>query len=279
MSNPEIDVKSLTTPSEESSSKEFLSSVQTLSDRINDKTTVDITREIAKDNSMSIVISNFHSGGGHVYLSFNLNEAIIKSKDSATKRLLIRVLNHILEEEEFQRNDIVKGTLEDAVIENLRQYGVEEDLIKKLIYATQFFHMHQVDKGGNDYIDHCYRVSLSGNSYSTAICGLMHDLLEDTNITVAQIEEYLSGSRYKDEIITALKLLDKTKDSKSYDDYIRSILKDPVASYVKYFDLKDNLDLTRLGDDAQLSELDFERCLKYVRCQKRIKTAYPFIKG
>ena len=73
--------------------------------------------------------------------------------------------------------------------------------------------------------------------YATALC---HDLIEDTDITLEQLENTLGVSGTQ--IIIALKLLTK-KENEQYIDYIKRIKesKNILAYCVKLADMKDHL--------------------------------------
>ena len=81
--------------------------------------------------------------------------------------------------------------------------------------------------------------------YITALC---HDLIEDTDITLEQLENILGFSGHK--VIVALKLL--TKDSnEQYINYIKRIKesKNLLAYCVKFADIKDHLSQTETLTD------------------------------
>ena len=89
----------------------------------------------------------------------------------------------------------------------------------------------------------------------TTCVALLHDVVEDTDITFEQLEQ----EGFTDEIIAALKLLTHD-DAVPYMDYVREIKSNPVASAVKLADLKHNSDLTRLD---LVDEKALERVQKY----------------
>ena len=75
-----------------------------------------------------------------------------------------------------------------------------------------------------------------------AICvALLHDVVEDTEITFEQLEKH----GFTKEILDALKLMTHD-DSVPYMDYVKQIKTNPIATAVKLADLKHNSDLTRL---------------------------------
>ncbi|MCR5704216.1 MAG: GTP pyrophosphokinase [Eubacterium sp.] len=122
----------------------------------------------------------------------------------------------------------------------------------KLMFEKQ---KNQVDKSGLPYIFHPFHVAEQMKNEVTTIVALLHDLLEDTEVTVAELEQM----GFTKEVTDALKTLTRTK-TENYFDYIRRIGENPVARAVKIKDLEHNMDLTRL---EQISERDLERLEKY----------------
>jgi (p)ppGpp synthase/HD superfamily hydrolase len=75
-----------------------------------------------------------------------------------------------------------------------------------------------------------------------SVCvALLHDVVEDTNITF----EDLINEGFNSEIIAALRLLTHLDDT-PYMEYVREIKTNPLARKVKLADLKHNSDLSRL---------------------------------
>ena len=76
---------------------------------------------------------------------------------------------------------------------------------------------------------------------ATTVTALLHDVVEDTDYTLADLAEMDFG----DEIIAALKLLTHA-DGVDYMDYVRAIKTNPIAKAVKLADLRHNSDPTRV---------------------------------
>lgn len=134
-------------------------------------------------------------------------------------------------------------------------------LARAIIIAT-LAHENQIDKAGEPYIFHPLRVMLSLESEDEKICGVLHDVIEDTNITI----EYLIKQEFSNEIIQALEALTK-KENENYDDFINRVLGNKLACYVKLEDLNDNMDLSRIKNP---SEKDFKRVEKYKKAKEKI---------
>nr|WP_313164285.1 GTP pyrophosphokinase [Sedimentibacter sp.] len=144
-------------------------------------------------------------------------------------------------------------------------------MLNKAITLAAKAHDGQVDKGGNPYILHPIRVMMNCESETEKICAILHDVIEDTNITF----EDLKRQGFSDEIITALDCLTK-RAGESYDDFISRILPNKTACYVKLEDLIDNMDLTRIQNSSQE---DAVRIQKYKLAADRISGALPYVEA
>ncbi|MDO4763729.1 MAG: phosphohydrolase [Flavobacteriaceae bacterium] len=136
-------------------------------------------------------------------------------------------------------------------------------ILNKAINIAVSAHAHQTDKAGQPYVFHLLRVSEKGKTETEKICGLLHDLVEDTDWTF----EKLKNEGFSDEIIDILKCLTKLP-FESYPEYINRIVKNPIAIQVKINDLEDNMDITRL---EELTDKDFIRLMKYHNVYKHLK--------
>lgn len=122
-------------------------------------------------------------------------------------------------------------------------------------------HKGQVDIVGVPYIYHPIHLAEQMNTETDCIVALLHDVVEDTDITLEQLAQEFSN-----EVIEALRLLthDKTID---YMEYIKEIKNNPIARRVKIEDLKHNMDESRLDE---ITPKDRERKEKY-------KKAFAFL--
>lgn len=135
-------------------------------------------------------------------------------------------------------------------------------MLEKAIIIATTAHRGQVDKGGEPYILHPIRVMLSGKTKIEKICGVLHDVIEDTDITL----EYLKNQGFSDEVLLSLDALTK-RYSESYDKFINRILENEIACKVKQADLSDNMDLSRIKNP---SEKDYKRIEKYRNATNKI---------
>lgn len=121
-------------------------------------------------------------------------------------------------------------------------------------------HVNQVDKTGLPYVYHPFYLSTSMTDEATTCVALLHDVVEDTNMTFEELEGY---GFYK-EIIDALKLLTHDKNV-PYMDYVLKIKDNKIAREVKLADLRHNSDLSRLD---VVTKKDLERQEKYLKAIK-----------
>lgn len=116
-------------------------------------------------------------------------------------------------------------------------------------------HKNQTDKAGNPYILHPLHVMENVNSKEGKIVAILHDIIEDTDIT----ENYLLKIGLSKRIVDAVVALTRSKDM-DYQEYIKNLSSNPLAKEVKLADLEHNMDLKRL---PTLEEKDLERNRKY----------------
>jgi len=135
-------------------------------------------------------------------------------------------------------------------------------MLNKAIDIANRIHARQVDKGGAPYILHPLRVMLAQSNEVEMICAVLHDVVEDSDITLNDLR--VEG--FSEDIITVLNCLSKKK-GESYDNFINRILINQTACRVKLADLCDNMDISRITNPT---EKDIERIKKYQDATERI---------
>lgn len=135
--------------------------------------------------------------------------------------------------------------------------------IERAIEIALLAHKGQKDKSGVEYILHPLRVMERGKTEVEKICGVLHDVVEDSDWTI----EDLINEGFSEEVITAIKCLTKETENENYDEFIERVAKDPIAVKVKLNDLLDNMDITRLNE---LTNQDLHRLNKYLRAYKKL---------
>ena len=129
--------------------------------------------------------------------------------------------------------------------------------LAKAIEIAASAHSEQKDKGGSPYILHPIRVMMSLSTEEEKIVGVLHDVVEDS-------EDWdfdrLREEGFAEDIISALKSVTKQSDAENYEAFIERAGRNQIGRNVKIADIKDNLDVTRIGP---LKEKDLLRINKY----------------
>ena len=116
-------------------------------------------------------------------------------------------------------------------------------------------HWKQKDKAGKRYVWHPIHVMINVKGYNEKIVALLHDIVEDTEVTVPD----LKNLKFSKEVIEAVDVITKKKDQE-YFSYLKSIRDNSIAKKVKIEDLKHNSDLKRL---RSITQKDIDRAIKY----------------
>ena len=95
-------------------------------------------------------------------------------------------------------------------------------------------------EGGEPYVLHLFRVMLSVEGSDARIAAVLHDILEDTTTTAAQLLDAGMPPRVVDAVVA---LTHRGEDS--YEEYIEVVARNDLARQVKLSDLADNLATNR----------------------------------
>jgi len=126
-------------------------------------------------------------------------------------------------------------------------------LTKKALRIAYDAHQGQVDKSGDPYIFHPFHLAEQMKDEPSTCVALLHDVVEDTNVTFADLE-----AEFSPEIVDALRLLTH-EDGVPYLDYVRAIGANPIARAVKLADIAHNSDQTRFAGCDDASDETLER--------------------
>lgn len=132
-------------------------------------------------------------------------------------------------------------------------------LLEKAIIIATKAHSGQVDKAEESYVLHPLRVMLKLKTEDEKIVGVLHDVIEDTDVTYDDLRK----EGFSEIIIEALKRVTKI-DGEDYMDFVKRAKENPISSKVKLADLEDNMDINRI---ANPTEKDFKRIEKYKRAK------------
>lgn len=130
-------------------------------------------------------------------------------------------------------------------------------MTRKAMRIAYEAHAGQVDKTGMPYIYHPAHLAEMMPDEDSTITALLHDVVEDTPITIEQLAE----EGFNETILTALRLLTHHPADR-YMDYISQLSTCPLARRVKLADLRHNSDVSRLDT---VNEKAVQRLEKYDR--------------
>ena len=131
------------------------------------------------------------------------------------------------------------------------------ELTKKALKLCFEAHKNQVDKTNLPYVFHPFHLAEQMTDEISTVCALLHDVVEDTNISFKDLE----NMGFPKEVIDVLKLLTHNDDT-PYMDYVINLSQNKTAVKVKLADLKHNSDLTRLD---VIDEYALQRKEKYAK--------------
>jgi len=143
--------------------------------------------------------------------------------------------------------------------------------LERAIEIAVAAHKEQTDKYGAPYIGHVMRVMNMGITEEEKICGVLHDVVEDTSWTFEQ----LAAEGLSPLVLEGLRGVTKLSEEEDYDQFIQRTLQNPLSCAVKLNDLTDNMDIRRM---PQVTEKDIDRLNKYLKAYRiisanRIRTA------
>ena len=142
--------------------------------------------------------------------------------------------------------------------------STNNELLEKALRIAVEAHAGQVDKSGKPYIFHPLRVCCRCFTDEEKMVALLHDTIEDTEITT----EDLLSEGFPPYIVEAILSISRNEDE-TYEEFVKRTSLNPLGRAVKLYDLEDNMDISRL---EQVTEKDLDRLNKYIK-------AYRYLKG
>ena len=114
-------------------------------------------------------------------------------------------------------------------------------------------HQGQTDKSGIPYVLHPIHVAEQMTDEQTTIVALLHDVIEDTDYTLQDLEKM----GFEQLVLDALALMTHKKGV-PYLEYVAKLKDNPIARAVKLADLRHNNDASRLDtvDEKTKSRLE-----------------------
>ena len=122
-------------------------------------------------------------------------------------------------------------------------------------------HSGQTDKAGHPYITHPERVASRLSTPEEQVVGWLHDTVEDTEVTIAEIEK-----EFGPETAAAVDAVSR-RDGETWSEYLDRVQENPIARAVKISDLIDNSNLGRI---PVVTMKDVKRQAKYNKALERL---------
>lgn len=142
---------------------------------------------------------------------------------------------------------------------------IENMVEKALTIATQA-HLGQKDKSGVDYIQHPITVASFVESEEEKIVAYLHDVVEDTDITLDDLRD----AGFNENVIFAIDCITK-KENEEVEQYFERVIQSDLAYVVKLADIKHNSDITRFENPTQK---DIDRSNNYLKKAEILKQMY-----
>lgn len=132
----------------------------------------------------------------------------------------------------------------------------------KAINLAEIAHLTELRKSGEPFVSHPIRianalVSLGVEDEKILIVAILHDILEDTDITREELLDV-----FKEDIVTSIELLTK-QEGMTNDCYYENIYLNPIASIVKIADRCHNVSTMYFFDENKI-KMYIDETEKYI---------------
>ena len=124
-------------------------------------------------------------------------------------------------------------------------------------------HQGQSSINGEPYILHPLRLLVKAKSNEGRIIAVLHDVIEKSNITLAD----LKNKGFDQNIISAIDSLSRRR-SESYIDYIGRLMQNRISVKIKLLDLADNIKMHSENNDNGIYDVkinQYKNALKQIR--------------
>ncbi len=139
--------------------------------------------------------------------------------------------------------------------------------LSKALCLAAVAHKNQKDRYGIPFILHPLRVMMRLSADIERIVALLHDVVEKTPFTYADLHE----QGFSDEVISAVEFLTR-RQNEPYLEYIKRAKKNPLALKVKEADLQDHLEgIQERGSNRESQERKarFQQALLTLRMEDK----------
>ena len=142
---------------------------------------------------------------------------------------------------------------------NPESYRCIANIEERALQIAVDAHRGQIDKQGLPFIHHLLRVMLAVEGSDEKQVAVLHDLLEDTAWTQADLIQ----AGFSQRVIDAIALLTRD-ESVPYSDYVVRLAHNALAVTAKLADLNDNYRLSRVAFREQHASEDMHRIARYI---------------
>jgi (p)ppGpp synthase/HD superfamily hydrolase len=125
--------------------------------------------------------------------------------------------------------------------------------LERAIEIAAGAHAGKKDKAGAPYILHPLRVMLKLSSPEEQITAVLHDVVEDSDLTLEDIRR----AGFSVTILTAVASVTRRK-GEAYNQYVLRAAANPIGRRVKLADLEDNCDLSRIANPTRQDQTRIE---------------------
>lgn len=131
--------------------------------------------------------------------------------------------------------------------------------LERAIALASAAHAGQVDKAGDPYILHPLRIMLRMRTDEERIAAVLHDVVEDTPITLEDLRRLAFAADVLDAVQALTKRPDEEGTDEGYFRFVERAARHPVARSVKRADVEDNMDLSRIATPTDKDRARIER--------------------
>ena len=124
-------------------------------------------------------------------------------------------------------------------------------------------HQGQSSINGEPYILHPLRLLIKAKSNEERIIAILHDVIEKTNISLAD----LKNKGFDQNIISSIDSLSRRR-SESYNEYIERLVQNKISVKIKLLDLADNIKIHSENNDNGINDakiIQYKNALKQIR--------------
>ena len=124
-------------------------------------------------------------------------------------------------------------------------------------------HQGQSSINGEPYILHPLRLLIKAESNEERIIAILHDVIEKTNISLAD----LKNKGFDQNIISSIDSLSRRRNE-SYIEYIERLMQNKISAKIKLLDLADNIKIHSENNDNGIYDVkifQYKNALKQIR--------------